>query len=464
MKKSTTEKETKLLDLIRREIKGTKFEDKVFLVGGAVRDEIMGSKNFKDLDFIVNLENGGILFAEWITKRFNSFKDRSNPIIFPKFGTAKFNLYICGYEDIEIEAVMPRQENYANSRKPEVQFASLRVDALRRDFSMNTLMKNISTRKIIDPLGKGFNDIHDQIIDTSSDPDIIFKDDPLRMLRAIRFYAKLGFRISDRLLNGIKRNSHFLESISQERIQEEFNQILLTNRTSEALRIMLSTGLMNYIIPELLELDGLEQTYHHQWDALEHTLRTVENTSPKLMRRMGALLHDIAKARVRSITEDGKFHFFDHQTEGEKLAEEILIRLKYSSNFIKGIKTIVKNHMRFKMSKTHSDKLLRKFRTDVGEYFEAVLDVIHADNISHGNGFNLPNQIPEIRKRFINLDDQKSEPNLPINGNDIMEILRISPGPEVGKVLNLVKEAWFENPDITKKEAIEIIKRVVKKT
>lgn len=183
-------REELVLQFIGNLIQGSPFEGKVFLAGGAVRDEMLGLA-VKDIDLVVNLPDGGIAFAEWVARETGSFKQGINPVIFPNFGTAKFNLrgVVCDGEDlseIDIEAVMPRTEVYVeSSRKPEVQYGTLKKDAERRDFTVNSLMKNVSNGEILDLTGMGVPDIKKGIVRTVLEPDLIFREDPLRMLRSL---------------------------------------------------------------------------------------------------------------------------------------------------------------------------------------------------------------------------------------------------------------------------------------
>jgi poly(A) polymerase len=455
--------EEKILDLVKRTIKGTEWENKIYLVGGAVRDQVMGGV-VDDLDFVVEGNiTSGVDFAEWLCKKWNVFKPNSNPVIFPKYGTANMH-----YNDIKLEFVAPRKEKYTEgSRKPVVSDGVLMDDAMRRDLTINSLMRNISTNQIVDLTGKGMYDIKNGIIRTPSDPEIIFKDDPLRMLRAIRFTVKYGFKMSQETMDGITMHANLINSgaVSQERIGTELSKILLSKDPVMGIELMQKTGLLKIIIPELDQMVGLGQNKYHSEDAYHHTLSVLKNTPPKLETRLMALLHDIGKAATKSTAEGDEVHFYGHENVGEKIAIDILRRLKYPNELINAVALGVKTHMSLKHGLDDaakiSDKTLRKFSVSTGEHLNDILDLIHADNVSHSDVASMPNQIKYVKQRIDNLKTPKTQTDvkLPLDGNDIKQILGIKDGPMVGKVKTAVEDAWYENPNLTRDEAIEIVKQ-----
>ena len=454
-------KEEKVLQFIAEEIAGTEFEGHVFLAGGAVRDEVMNLAP-KDIDLMIDFDNGGIEFANWITKNNDCFVEGSNPVTFPKFGTAKFNLRGTNHEEIDIECVMTRSEKYERgSRKPEVEFASLKDDVLRRDLTINSLLKNISTGEILDLTGFGIADIKAKLIRTPLDENITFTDDPLRMLRVIRFAAKFNFMIGWETLKGIENNAEKIETISFERIHDELNKIIVTDNVTRAFELLKDTGLLKFIIPELIILSGLRQNKFHAFDVWGHIFKTVENTEKILVNRWAALLHDIGKDATWEETDTG-VHFFDHHIVGTPIAEGILKRLKFSNEFTDAVTFIVRHHMRFKDVKFDgtgiSDKGLRKIKILAGDNLTALLDVMNADNISHGTDWDDPRIIDAIEDRLRNLRDLPKKPTLPVNGNDIMVEFDIPAGPEIGRFLKFVEDAWFSDPQLTKDQALELIK------
>jgi putative nucleotidyltransferase with HDIG domain len=457
-----------LESFIREMIKGSEWEGKVFAVGGFVRDEVMG-KNPKDLDVVVNKHQGGIEFTTWLARKLGIYKQSSNPVTFPSFGTA--NLRLDGvvrngidYTGEEIDAVMPRAEQYhdKSTRKPSaVQFTSLADDAKRRDLTINAIYKNISTGEIFDPVN-GVEDIKNKHIRTLVNPDLIYTDDALRMFRAVRFATQLGFELDPDIVSGIKRNLHRLSNTSKERMRDELNKILKTNNPDRGIKLLRDTGLLPYLAKELQGAVGMTQNVHHKDDVFDHTMEVLKKTKPELIQRLTALFHDIGKVVTRSETPTG-VHFYGHEDAGADIVERIMRDLKYPTELINAVKLGVKNHMRLKSGGDTavklSDKALRKFKIEMGEHLENLLDVMHADNIAHASASAMPNQIENVRKRLDNLEITVDKPNLPINGFDLKR-LGLKPGPLFSEIMSAVTDAWYENPNIGKEEAIQIAKQV----
>lgn len=464
------------LDFLGKLVKGTEFEGKVFLAGGAVRDEIMG-KPIKDIDIVVSMPDGGIKFAEWITKKTGTYKPEANPVIFQRFGTAKFNFRGVKSGDVDlsnvdVEVVMTRGEKYKKgSRKPEVVYADLEDDAFRRDLTVNSLFKDIVTGKIYDLTGKGLQDIKDGVVRTPTDPNQTFKDDPLRMLRAVRFAVKYNWKMPIYMVKALKQNADMLKNISAERIKDELNKILMTDRPDAGLNILVKSGLNKYVVPELDLCVGVKQNEYHKHDVYEHILEVVKNTPPDLIARLASLFHDIGKPETKSVDKDGKVHFYGHEDVGAKMAGEIMKRLKYTNDETASVQIIVSHHMELKSTgkdaEKASDKQLRKFIARLGSDIVPALKTMHADNISHKDTASMPNQIPNIAKKIEHLKattDNAEKPKLPINGHDIIHTLGIKPGPELKDLLSAVLDAWYKNPNISKEEALRIVKNEYNKT
>jgi poly(A) polymerase len=461
-------KEIAIEDFLKNLIRGTEWENNIFIAGGYVRDFVMG-KEPKDLDLMVNKPNGGIKFAEWITKRVGNYKEGSNPVIFPRFGTAKFNLNGTTHRGhdlsgTDIEAVMPRSEQYtAGSRKPEVGFSSLKGDAERRDLTVNSLFKNLSTGEILDLTGKGMDDIKQGIVRTPLEPSKTFTDDPLRMLRVVRFYAKYGWEVPLHIIKALKANAHQLENISAERIQDELNKMLMTSNPDKAIKLMKTTNLLQFIIPELKQAVKMTQNHHHKMDVFGHTLDVLKKTQPNLVQRLMGLFHDIGKISTRSVTPSG-VHFYGHEHEGTEIADKIMKRLKYPNEIIDAVKLGIKNHMRLKhggdTAVDLTDKTLRKFVADAGDQLENILNLIHADNIAHSEASSMPNQIDFVRNRLKSLEATTTKPKLPLTGFDLQKELGLKPGPIFTEIMKAITDAWFENPKLSKQEALKIAKDV----
>ena len=460
-------KEQTAEDFVKQTIKGSEWENKIYAVGGYVRDQLRGV-DAKDLDLVVDAPNGGIEFSKWFTKKIGNYKEEKNPVIYPKFGTSKFHLNGVTHNGIsldgfEIEAVMPRSEQYTvGSRKPEVQQTTLKGDAERRDINFNALYKNISTGEIMDFTGKGIEDLEKGLIRTPIDPDKTFQDDALRQLRLIRFYAKYGYDIPLYIIRSMKKNAHRLKDISSERIQDELNKMLITTRPAQALKLLKITGLLDYIIPEFKVAYKMGQNAHHSQSVWGHTLSVVSKTQPVLLQRLMSLCHDIGKTVTRSVTPTG-VHFYGHEKAGADIAEEVMRRLKYPVEMIDAVKKGVAAHMRLKHGGDDaiklSDKTLRKFKIEMGEHLEDILNVIHADNLAHSEASSMPNQINNVRKRLDDLNVTVSKPTLPINGNDLIQ-MGIKPGPIFSKILSVITDKWYGNPSLSRETALKLAKGI----
>lgn len=459
-----------VLEYLKNKIKGTRWENKVFLAGGAVRDEIMG-KTPKDLDFtVLGTLDAGIDFASWLAVRIGVYKKDSNPVIYPKFGTAKLSLNDNNQNlpSLELEFVAPRKEIYdENSRKPKVFSGNIEDDALRRDLTINSLLKNISTGEILDISGKGIEDIKNGIIRTTADPELIFDEDPLRMLRAIRFACKYNFVFITDVIKNIKKNAHKInrkDKISAERIRDEVNKILETPNPKKGIRLLKITGLLSYIMPEFNDAVGMKQNIHHKDDVFMHSMDVLSKTPPNLKTRLMGLFHDIGKTLTKTISPEGSVHFYGHEDVGADMVKKIMQRLKYPNDLINAVVMGVKEHMKLKhggpTATNLSDKTLRKFAATVGDNLEDILDLIHADNIAHSEHSSMPEQIAIVRDRLNKLNAQIDGKKLkiPINGDDLKNI-GFKEGREIGKALDAVKDAVFENPNLTFDEAIEIAKK-----
>jgi tRNA nucleotidyltransferase/poly(A) polymerase len=461
------EKENAAIEFIRHSIKGSQFENHVFLAGGIVRDEILGIEPH-DIDVVVDIKDGGILFLTWLAKKHGIYKEQSSPVIFPTFGTAKLSLDGLNYSGvdlsgIDIEAVMTRGETYSDgSRKPEVHYDDLKTDTLRRDSTANSLLKNVSTGEILDLTGRGISDIKNGILRTPLDPDITFSDDPLRMMRFVRQSNKFGWKIDDEALEGIKRNASKLPNISNERIKDELTKILTSDTPVRGIRLLKDTGLLKYIIPEFEEAYEMNQNKYHDKSVWEHTLDVVSNTPPDLITRLQSLFHDLGKVKTRTVVDDN-IHFFGHENFSSDMARQVLERLKFPNNIIDAVCIGVKNHMRLKRSGENgeiaSDKSLRKFVVDLGDHLESTLTLMAADNSVHRGEYTNPNQIPGIRARIEKLKNTIPAKNskLPVTGEDLKN-LGLKQGPLFKELLDLVKDQQLENPNTSKEEYLDLIK------
>jgi len=460
----------KISESINKHIIDTQFENKVYIVGGAVRDILLKKKEIKDIDIVVNLPMGGVALAEYLTRKLGVYKKDSNPVIFGRFGTANFRL---PNSDLDFESVMSRQEAYEEgSRKPLVKFGTIEQDAVRRDFTINSLMYNISLNKLEDFTGNGINDLGNNVLNTTSDPDSIFKEDPLRMLRAIRFSTR-GFKLTKDVYDSIIRNYKSTEILSKERINSEFTKIMLSDNCLNGLYYLVKTGLINYIIPELIETIDFKQNEYHSADLFNHLFDVLQavvkkpilENENKLVVRLSALLHDIGKLKTRVWNSDkNDYSFIDHNTLSETMVIDILKRLKYENEIVDSVSFIVKNHMHTKQWGNETlnikDKSIRKLIKLSGNLLTELLEVIHADNISHAPEHCLPYQVPNIAKRIAELKEKHEPVSMPISGKDIINTFNIKPGIKVGEYMRKAEDIFMENPNISKEELLKLLNKV----
>lgn len=474
------EKYKEILNHLKAIIAGSEWENNVYSVGGAVRDMVMGNE-VKDIDLVITKENGGLKFAEWMEK--NHFT-LGSVVTYPTYGTAMFKL--ASFPDIEIECVQTRKEQYhdESSRNPETAYGTLEEDAFRRDLTINAIYFNISQESLLDVTGKGLVDIKKHIIRVTSTPDIVYSDDPLRILRCVRFFSRFhgestDWYIEETTLKGMYFNVDRLSIITKERIADELNKMLLCKDPVCAMKLLKDIGAMKYVIPELEETFGMKQNKYHFGDVWEHTLKVLDNVTndclyygafninDKLALRMSALLHDIGKIKTRTVDENGNVHFYQHELASVGLCETILRRLKYSNDFIKDVQFLVKNHMRTKNwgddCSRMKDKSLRKFQYECGNdtNYAMLLSLIDADNKAHAPEYCLNNQGQLIDDRTVEMIEEKTDMfgyRLPIDGNDVMVIKGLKPGREVKECLDYALKLAFNNPKIDKETLLKHIK------
>lgn len=460
----------KLIQFLRELIVDTKYENHVFCCGGCVRDMILGDA-IKDVDLCIDLPNGGIEFAEWICKEMGCYKTDSNPIIYPTYGTAKFNIRTKEeFKNIELECVQTRKEQYKdkNSRNPTTEYGTLEEDCVRRDLTINSMYMNISNGEILDLTKKGMNDIKNHVIRATNDPDVIFSDDALRMLRVIRFATRLGWGIEKNTYLGIIKNSERIKTISQERITDEISKILICNKPSNGIRHLYRCNLLDKVMPEVYNMTLMEQNKYHFGNVFEHTMSVLDKTKPILVNRLAALYHDVGKLETMSKV-NGEIHFFTHEEVGAKMIEPIFKALKLPNDIIKKVALVTKLHMRLKGHKDNtlpSNKSIRKLQSEIGNDMELLLDVIHADNTSHNTIYCMPNQVKLLRDKLTKMEEEGKtikRIELPINGNDLMKAFKLKSSPKLGKYLKILTDKWFENPKITKEECLDIISDEIKK-
>lgn len=425
------------LESIRLATLGTPFEGQLWLVGGAVRDELLYGSARDDFDIVLQGSS-----QELARLLFESRVSTIAPVTYERFGTAMVRV-----KDTQIELVTARRESYdEGSRKPNVQSATLEEDALRRDFTVNTLMRNLHTGERLDPLGVGLQDLKNRVLRTPVEPAATFHDDPLRMLRAVRFRWKLGFTPAKGLYDAVRAEAHRLKIISGERIRDELTKMLLQPTAAQAFAELMDLGLLDQFAPELRPMVGLEQGDYHHLDAWGHSLLVLQNVRPgDLVLSWAALLHDLGKPSTRFVDDEGRTRFFGHEQVGAKIAEALLRRLKLPVREIEEIGVLIRNHMRLTSVGRFSSTAARRLVRDLGDQVPRLLDLIEADRAGHKPGVPSVDLVP-IREKLarVQLETPRETLESPLEGQEIMSLLGIPPGPEVGKWKTFLTEQVLE--------------------
>jgi tRNA nucleotidyltransferase (CCA-adding enzyme) len=417
-------------------------EADLHLVGGVVRDTILGKKP-KDIDLATRLTPDEMLV------RFNRAGIGSVPTGIRR-GT--MTALVDG-EPIEITTF----RNY----KDENTFTdSIEEDLSARDLTINAIAVSVNTGEIVDPFD-GLDDLENGIVRAVGDANVRFTEDPHRIIRMVRFGAASGRMISPLTLLAAHENFHLVADVAIERINAEFIKIMTSEFPVEALKLLIEIGFMDMFIPELLELDGVKQNHWHIHDVLGHTLKVVEHTPRNRILRVAALLHDIGKPASLTVGDDGVRHFIGHELAGLDIAERILERLKFTNSDKKVILKLIRNHMR---PTDGGGRSIRKTMAKLGEHFDLFVQLKKADRLG---GKLIENFEEEWQKFLDRVEKEKNRKvvapfdHLNISGNDIIK-LGIKQGPEVGRVLKELQELVLEEPEINNRETlIEIAKGLV---
>ena len=427
------------IEKIRDVTRGTPYEGKLFLVGGIVRDKVMGRPPTEDVDIV--LEGDALELARFLHGK--GIADHK-PVTYPRFGTAMVT--IGGHT---VELVSARKESYEPvSRKPEVEKADLYDDVMRRDFTINTLLENLHTGETLDLTGKGMEDIRAGIIRTPTEPETTFYDDPLRMLRAIRFAVRFGFEIEKVTYEAVVRDAARLAIISKERIRDEFVKILLSDEPARGLRMLKETGLLAQFAPELLNMQGVTQDGGHIHDVWEHTLHALESLPPSadLTLRLAVLFHDTGKPQTKTRDSEGHSHFYGHEDLSAEIARKVLRRLRFPVSEVSRVARLISMHMRIgEYQREWRDAAVKRLMRDAGSDISDLLALARADR--HGAGPNASTKnLDELEQRMEHILVKTPVEHLesPLDGSEIMELLQIPSGPKVKEIKEFLLEEIIE--------------------
>jgi poly(A) polymerase len=436
------------------------------LVGGSVRDALLGRLG-NDLDFTTDARPQDVLriVRPWADAVWDV------GIAFGTIGCRKDARVGDLEQSFQVEVTTYRSEAYdRTSRKPEVSYGdSIEEDLVRRDFTVNAMAVALPEKEFVDPYG-GLEDLASRTLRTPGTPEASFSDDPLRMLRAARFAAQLDFEVAPEVIAAMKRMADRIEIVSAERVRDELNKLVLAEHPRKGLTLLVETGLADRVLPELpaLRLEGDE--HHRHKDVYEHSLTVLEQAidleedGPDLALRLAALLHDIGKPRTRRFESDGRVSFHHHEVVGAKLTKKRLTALKYSADMIKDVSRLVELHLRFHGYGTGewTDSAVRRYVRDAGPLLSRLHKLTRSDCTTRNKrrALALSRAYDGLEERIEELRQQEEldaiRPDL--DGNQIMEILGIGPGPAVGQAYAFLLDQRLEHGPLGHDAAVAVLK------
>ncbi|MFE6183477.1 CCA tRNA nucleotidyltransferase [Streptomyces sp. NPDC056465] len=429
------------------------------LVGGSVRDALLGRLG-NDLDFTTDARPEDVLkiVRPWADSVWEV------GIAFGTVGSQK--------DGYQIEVTTYRSEAYdRTSRKPEVSYGdSIEDDLVRRDFTVNAMAVALPQKEFIDP-HSGLDDLAQRVLRTPGTPEASFSDDPLRMLRAARFAAQLDFEVAPEVVEAMTDMAGRIEIVSAERVREELNKLLLSGHPRKGLGLLVDTGLADRVLPELPALRLESDEHHRHKDVYEHSLTVLEQAidleedGADLVLRLAALLHDVGKPRTRRFEKDGRVSFHHHEVVGAKMAKKRMTELKYSNEMIKDVSKLVELHLRFHGygDGEWTDSAVRRYVRDAGPLLDRLHKLTRSDcttrNKRKANA--LSRTYDGLEERIAQLQEQEEleaiRPDL--DGNEIMQILDVGPGPVIGKAYAFLLELRLENGPMDRETAVAALKQ-----
>ncbi|MFJ2718839.1 CCA tRNA nucleotidyltransferase [Streptomyces sp. NPDC087437] len=435
------------------------------LVGGSVRDALLGRLG-NDLDFTTDAR------PEDVLKIVRPWADAvwEVGIAFGTVGAQKQARVGDVDRCFQIEVTTYRSEAYdRSSRKPEVSYGdSIEEDLVRRDFTVNAMAVALPEKTFIDPHG-GIGDLEARVLRTPGTPEESFSDDPLRMMRAARFAAQLDFDVAPEIVTAIKDMAGRIEIVSAERVRDELNKLILSAHPRKGLTLLVDTGLAGHVLPELPALRLESDEHHRHKDVYDHTLIVLEQAmaleeEPDLALRLAALLHDIGKPRTRRFEKDGRVSFHHHEVVGAKMTKKRMTALKYSNELVKDVSRLVELHLRFHGYGTGewTDSAVRRYVRDAGPLLDRLHKLTRSDCTTRNKrkAAALSRAYDGLEERIAQLQEREEldaiRPDL--DGNQIMEILGVKPGPAVGKAYKYLLELRLENGPMEHDAAVAALK------
>ncbi|AQS68684.1 CCA tRNA nucleotidyltransferase [Streptomyces pactum] len=436
------------------------------LVGGSVRDALLGRLG-NDLDFTTDALPQDVLkiMRPWADALWEV------GIAFGTVGAQKDAHVGDADRSWQIEVTTYRSEAYdRTSRKPEVSYGdSIEQDLVRRDFTVNAMAVALPEKKFIDPHG-GLDDLAARVLRTPGTPEESFSDDPLRMLRAARFAAQLDFEVAPEVVAAMKDMAGRIDIVSAERVRDELNKLILSPHPRKGLSLLVETGLAERVLPELPALRLERDEHHRHKDVYDHTLivleqaMALESEGPDLTLRLAALLHDIGKPRTRRFEKDGRVSFHHHEVVGAKMTKKRMAALKYSNDLVKDVSRLVELHLRFHGYGTGewTDSAVRRYVRDAGPLLDRLHKLTRSDCTTRNKrkASALSRAYDGLEERIAQLQEQEEldaiRPDL--DGNQIMEILGIRPGPAVGQAYQHLLELRLENGPMGYDAAVAALK------